>query len=226
MFTGILNKKRASKLYKTLLKKEGLCFDIGANMGYKSSILLSLNHPVIAFEPQEICYSTLLKLKVKYPGLEIQKLAVGAENSELDLLIGNHVEIATLSPKFKSYFTTDTTYWNQKKRVKVVTLNSQIEIYGIPKFCKIDVEGYEYEVLKNLSYKIPVIEFEFTGGFIKETIECILKLDALGNYNFNYILNEKPEFINKNWMSPQEIITEIKSMNIKNLHGNVFAKLL
>lgn len=226
MFTDILNKRRVSKLYKTLLKKEGFCFDIGANMGTKSSILLSLGYPVIAFEPQESCYNTLLKLKEKYPSFEIQKFAVGAENTELDLLIGNHIEIATLSSKFKSYFTTNTTYWNQKERVKVVTLNSQIEVYGIPEFCKIDVEGYEYEVLKNLSYKIPVIEFEFTGGFIEETIECILKLDALGNYNFNYILNEKPEFIFKNWVSSKEMITEIKSMNIKHLHGNIFAKLL
>ena len=221
-----LKEKRTKMLYKSLLKKEGLCFDIGANMGYKSTVLLSLKHPVVAFEPQENCFSSLLKIKEKNSNFRINKLAIGAENNEQDLLIGNHSEIATLSSKFKSYFTTNTTYWNQKKRVKVVTLNSQIEVYGIPEFCKIDVEGYEYEDLKNLNYKIPVIEFEFTGGFIKETIECIFKLETLGNYNFNYILNEKPEFIFKNWAASKEIITEIKSMNIKNLHGNIFAKLV
>jgi len=209
-----------------MLRKGGLCFDVGANIGCKSSILLSLKYSVVAFEPQEICYSFLLKIKKRYPNFKISNVAIGAENTELDLWIGSHVEIATLSQKFKSYFTTETNHWNQKKLVKVVTLNSQIEIYGIPEFCKIDVEGYEYEVLKNLNYKIPLIEFEFTGGFIEETIQCIYKLSDLGNYKFNYILNEKPELKFINWVSSKEISAKIKSMNTKNLHGNIFAKII
>lgn len=226
MITGILNKKKSTKLYKSLIKKSGLCFDIGANLGFKSKLYLSLSAKVIAFEPQESCYNALMKIKNRYSNFEIYKVAIGSDNTELDLHVGNHIEVATLSKKFKAYFTTNNIYWNHKKRVKVVTLDSQIETFGIPDFCKIDVEGYEYQILKNLTYKIPVIEFEFTGGFIEETIECVLKLDTLGSYNFNYILNEKPEFIFKNWVSSEEIITEIKSMNIKNLHGNIFAKLI
>ncbi|WP_299098577.1 FkbM family methyltransferase [uncultured Winogradskyella sp.] len=220
-----LRRKKSINFYRALIKEKSLCFDIGANIGYKSSILLNLQHHVIGFEPQKNCYYSLLKIQKKHPNFKIKKIAIGAENTELDLFIGSHIEIATLSHKFKSYFTTDNIYWNQKERVKVVTLNSQIEMYGIPDFCKIDAEGYEYEILKNLSYKISIIEFEFTGGFIEETLQCISKFDDLGDYTFNYMLNEKPKLELKNWISAKEMSTEIKAMDIGNLHGNIFAKL-
>ncbi|MDH7913363.1 FkbM family methyltransferase [Winogradskyella sp. SYSU M77433] len=225
-FKKFLHKKKLRRLYKSILKKDSLCFDIGANIGYKSSIFLSLKHTVVAFEPQENCQNALNKLNQEYPDFSIVNMAIGSENATLDLSLGNHIEIATLSNKFKSYFTTDSIYWNKKQPVKVVTLNSQIERYGIPDFCKIDVEGYEYEVLKSLNYKIPLIEFEFTGGFVEETILCLSKLDELGTYKFNYTLNENPIFIRKIWLSAKELKLEINEMNIKNLHGNILAKLI
>lgn len=220
-----IKRKRTIRFYKSLLKENSLCFDIGANIGYKSSVLLDLKHKVVAFEPQEECHKVLTKIQKFNPNFTVSKLAIGSENKEQDMWMGNHIEIATLSNKFKSYFTTDTIFWNQKNRVKVVTLNSQIERYGIPEFCKIDVEGYEYEVLKNLKYKIPLIEFEFTGGFINETMQCITTLSDLSAYSYNLMLNEKPKFVFKNWLSSTVIQSKINGMNIKNLHGNIFAKL-
>ena len=209
-----------------MLEKEGLCFDIGANKGYKSLMLLSLNHKVIAFEPQSNCQDALLKIEKQQPDFKVVKVAIGSDNTELDLFIGNHIEIATLSNKFREYFKTEKTFWNAKERVKVVTLNSQIKSYGLPYFCKIDAEGSEYEILKKLSYKIPVLEFEFTGGFIKETILCIDKIASLGNYKFNYILNENPKWKLEHWMSSTELIEVIKDLKNSNLHGNIFAKII
>ena len=215
--------KKGIHFYKSLIKENSLCFDIGANMGFKSSILLNLKHKVVAFEPQNKCYNALLKIKQKHPDFKVSNVAIGAENTELNLFIGNHIEIATLSQKFKSYFTTKDIFWDQKERVKVVTLNSQIETYGMPEFCKIDAEGYEYEILKNLMYRVPIVEF--TGGFIEETLLCINKFENLGGYFFNYMLNENPKLKLTKWVSAEEMSTEIKSMNIENLHGNIFAKL-
>ncbi|MBD09155.1 MAG: hypothetical protein CMC68_00150 [Flavobacteriaceae bacterium] len=222
----LINSYKSLSFYRKLIGKNDLCFDVGANLGVKSKIYLSLGTKVIAFEPQENCQNALNKLKQQYPNFSIVNIAIGSENGTLDLSLGSHIEIATLSDKFKSYFRTDSIYWNKKQPVKVVTLNSQIERYGIPDFCKIDVEGYEYEVLKNLNYKIPLIEFEFTGGFVEETILCLSKLDELGTYKFNYILNENPIFIHKYWLSAKELKLEINKMNIRNLHGNIFAKLI
>jgi len=44
LFRSVIKKKMFKKFYTSLLEKEGLCFDIGANKGYKSLMLLSLNH--------------------------------------------------------------------------------------------------------------------------------------------------------------------------------------
>ena len=44
----------------------------------------------------------------------------------------------------------------------VTTLDKLIEQYEVPSFIKIDVEGYELEVLKGLTRLVPALSFEFT----------------------------------------------------------------
>jgi len=225
LFDKISKKKKLKKLYKTLSIESVLCFDIGANLGYKSLILLESNNKVVAFEPQTNCQIHLDKISKKNTDFIVEQLAIGSENSESELFIGNHIEIATLSNKFIEHFRNENIYWNQKEQVKIVTLDSQIEKYGIPEFCKIDAEGSEYDILKKLSYRIQIIEFEFTGGFIEETMLCINKISSLGDYKFNYILNEKPELKLEKWVSNQEISSLIKALKPIHLHGNIFAKV-
>jgi hypothetical protein len=45
--------------------------------------------------------------------------------------------------------------------VPVTTLDDTISKLGVPQHCKIDVEGYELEVLKGLSQAIPTPSFEY-----------------------------------------------------------------
>jgi len=71
----------------------------------KSLMLLSLNHKVIAFEPQSNCQDALLKIEKQQPDFKVVKVAIGSDNTELDLFIGNHIEIATLSNKFILWLT-------------------------------------------------------------------------------------------------------------------------
>jgi hypothetical protein len=65
--------------------------------------------------------------------------------------------------------------WQKSSKVQVTTLNQLIKDYGNPSFCKIDVEGYEYKVLKGLSEPIKTISFEFTPTktFISSAINTI-----------------------------------------------------
>lgn len=225
LFDKYFKKKALKKRYKSLAITHDLCFDIGANLGYKSLILLKLKNKVIAFEPQTSCQIELEKIANKHSNFLCEKIAIGAENLESELHIGNHIEIATLSNKFIEHFKNEKIYWHEKEKVTIKTLDSQIIKYGLPKFCKIDAEGYEYEILKNLTYKIPIIEFEFTGGFINETLLCIEKISSLGDYTFNYILNENPKLELKQWLCKNEISAIIKSLKTTNLHGNIFARI-
>jgi len=211
------------RFYAQLINATDLCFDIGANKGVKSKLFLSLGAKVIAFEPQSACAVYLDK--IEHPNFQYYKYAVGSNNETKELKLGSHIEVATFSNKFIDYFSNDSLSWNQAEKVTVKRLNWLIEKYGTPNYCKIDVEGYELEILSNLTYIIPLIEFEFTGGFIANTIKIIELLDTSNTvYNFN--LNEKPKFILKEWVSKDKMISVFKNLSIDRLHGNIFVKNL
>jgi FkbM family methyltransferase len=209
--------------YSKFNLKNKLCFDIGANIGYKSSIFASLNAKVIAFEPQSNCIPFLEKIKTKYPNFIYEKIAIGDLEKSTELHIGNHIEIATLSKSFIDFYQTKENNWNTKEIVNVSTLNKMIELYGIPYYCKIDTEGYEWQILNSLSYSIPLIEFEFTEGFFDDTLKIIALFDE-NLVTFNYILNENTTFKLKNWANKKEIILQLKLLPKNRLHGNLFIK--
>jgi len=209
------------KFYSYLINKNDLCFDIGANKGLKSKLFLSLGARVIAFEPQSSCEKYLQKIKHK--NFKYFSIAVGAKDEIKDLNIANHIEVATFSNEFIDYFKNDTLYWNYSEKVEVKKLDTLIDEHGIPDFCKIDVEGYELEILSNLNHNIPIIEFEFTGGFIPNTIKIIELLNKNDTF-YNYNLNEFPKFELKKWVKADEIVTIINNLPINRLHGNIFIK--
>ncbi len=217
LLSNYLNKK----FYSNLINKKDLCFDIGANKGFKSKLFLSLEANVIAFEPQTSCTKYLKRIKDEK--FKYLSLAVGSKDETKALNIANHIEVATFSIEFIDYFKNDTLKWNKIEEVEVKKLDTLIKEYGIPDFCKIDVEGYEFEILSNLSYKIPIIEFEFTGGFISNTIEIIKLLNKSNTY-FNYNLNEYPKFELKEWVNAKRMISIINELPINRLHGNIFVK--
>jgi FkbM family methyltransferase len=211
------------KFYAQLIHKNDLCFDIGANIGKKSKLFLYLGAKVTAFEPQTACHSALNQIQKSNENFEFYPFAIGAANEEKELFLATHSEVATLSPAFMDYFRTKDIFWPKKEIVQVKTLNTIIENHGLPNYCKIDVESYEFEVLNQLAYTIPVIEFEFTGGFIHDTIKILNGMND-DKKRFNYIRNEKLKFQLKNWVSCEEMKTIILSLETDKLHGNIFVK--
>lgn len=209
--------------YAKLIKKGDLCFDIGANLGKKSLLMLAAGGKVIAFEPQSSCSKNLVDLQKKYPDFEFHPFAVGSQNETKKLHLSAYSEIATLSENFIDNYTTAAVYWSGFEMVEVKSLDYLIETYGKPNYCKIDVEGYEFEILSHLHHTIPLIEFEFTEKFLEDTIKIIDGL-ADDKTTFNYILNEHLKFQLKNWVTATEIKTIIIQLSTKNLHGNLFVK--
>lgn len=223
LITQFIRNYRGKKFYSKLIYKDALCFDIGANLGTKSKLFLASGANVIAFEPQSICLGALSEIKTKNPKFDFYPYAIGGNNTQAELHLANNIEVATLSEDFIDYFKCEQIYWNNKESVTVKSLDYIIQQYGIPDFCKIDVEGFEYEILSNLNYKIPIIEFEFTGGFIENTLKIIDFLNK-DNTFFNFILNENLKFCLNKWVNGKEMKTIIKSLNTHKLHGNIFVK--
>jgi len=137
--------------------------DIGANIGYFSLLGASLVGPtgqVISFEP--ISYvADQLKMSVRanhYENVKINNMALGAKPSvmELEIMPGN-VGGSSLVKNIRS---------GQTESVQVSTLDQELAYFEDIRLIKIDVEGYEYEVLLGAQETIkkykPTIILEFS----------------------------------------------------------------
>ena len=71
--------------------------------------------------------------------------------------------------------------------VPTVTLDTLIKTYGNPEFIKIDVEGYEFEVLSGLTTKQQIIAFEWTEEFKEKLLQCVEYLYKLGYKQFGMV---------------------------------------
>ncbi len=77
------------------------------------------------------------------------------ENNEAyNSLNRKHIETTTTSRGIANLETV------KCQKVKVEVLENFIHKFGTPKYIKIDVEGYELEVLKGLQTAVPLLSFE------------------------------------------------------------------
>lgn len=112
------------------------------------------------------------------------------------------------------------------KQVSTTTLDTLISLYGRPAFCKIDVEGFEEQVLRGLTRPISLISFEFTREFFDDAKNCINYLLSIGRFKFNCSLGESMNLLFTDWVEPDELYEKVDSLDDEFLWGDVYAKLL
>ena len=221
------------KFFSQFIKKGNLCFDIGANNGSLTEIFIKLGGKVIAVEPQK---ENLLVMQKKFKNntnvILVQK-ALAEKDGQGELLVCNHNDCSTLSKDWVSAVTgsgrlpTDQVKWQETQPVEFITLDSLIQQFGMPDFCKIDVEGYEYHVLKGLSQPINSLSFEFTPEFLDPSINCIKHLGELGEFEFNYSVMKTLKFVLPQWVSAKEMSNILLNTSFKistGPAGDVYAR--
>jgi FkbM family methyltransferase len=212
--------------YRQFVGPSGLFFDIGANVGARTKLFTRLNLKVVSVEPQSQCVAVLRQKFSGNPNVIIEHCGVGSEAGSLELNIcSKSTVLSSFSTKWQSGRFKDFVF-DQKETVKIIKFDTLIEKYGLPDFCKIDVEGYELEVLSGLSHKVPCLNFEFVSEFIADTEKIMTRLCDLGFTQFNFTEGEKLNFASKEWLSATELLRQIKSKITKNsdLWGDVYAR--
>ncbi len=222
------NEKRRL-FYSQFIHKGDLCFDVGANTGNRVSPLLQLGAKIIAFEPQGSCIKIL---KWKFGNkITVVPQALGAKEGSTNLYVSNFSGLSSLSPEWIDSVK-DTRFknfeWSETQNVEVNTLDNAIKTYGIPKFIKIDVEGYEPNVLKGLTSSINLISFEYaTPEQTENVIKCVKLIIAINqDVMFNYSVGESMQLTLNNWISGNEMLELVtKQSFIDTDFGDVYAKM-
>jgi FkbM family methyltransferase len=172
-----------------------LVFDVGANMGDYVDVLLRIGAKVCAVEPNSFCVDEIKSLYGNNPNLVIIDYALGSSEGEGTMYLGGSGmhNVSTMSEEWKEKAQTrpglNKAGWDNQIKVEIKTLDHLIAAYGVPKFCKIDVEGFEYEVLKGLNQPLPMISLEYTPWRMEPSILCIDHLSNLGSCEFNITMN-------------------------------------
>lgn len=217
------------KFYSQYVFKDALCFDIGANVGNRVSVFLSLQSKVIAVEPQPQCCYTLNSLYSQNKNFTLIPMALGSQEGITDMMICDASTISSLSKewidKVKQSGRFANHNWYATQKVQLTTIDNLIIKYGVPSFIKIDVEGYEYEVIKGMTHKCNVLSLEFTPEYIESTFNCIQWCAKLGKIKLNYCVGENMKFELNEWIDADKMIHILQSFKNDNiLFGDVYIK--
>jgi FkbM family methyltransferase len=226
------HRNRMLGFYRQFVRPGDLCFDIGANLGSRVDVFLHLGATVIAVEPQLHCVDYL---RMRY-GRNRRVIVVGegldeAEGEQTLHMNSNDSPTASMSPtriaaiaqsrKFSDYA------WDRAEVVRVTTLDKLIAIHGRPLFCKIDVEGFEYQVLKGLTQPIQALSYEYTTDFIQPALDCVTYLSRLDNYMFNLSHLESMQLVLSDWVDANRMYQILDSMPQNHpSSGDVYARRL
>jgi len=221
--------EKTVSFFSQFIRKNNLCFDIGANVGDITLALNALGSKVVAIEPVNSAFFKLKKNFFNLKNIKTINFAIGNKESESTITVCEDDTLSSMSKeyikKMVSIKELSNLEWNQRQKVKVTTIDKLIQKYGIPNYIKIDVEGYEWEVLRGLSTPINLISFEFNTYLLNAFENCTKLLSKLGHYEYNYEIREKKNLILPRWVEKKQIEKIILSVDKGILFGNIYARL-
>ncbi len=213
--------------YSQFVRKGDLCFDIGANLGDRTEVFLALGATSVAVEPQDYCVRRLRKKFRKSQQVFVVPKAVGDREGTAEMMVSNFHALSSLSNEWvnsvKAGHRLGVYTWDGRVTVPLTTLKILIEEYGRPTFCKIDVEGFELQVLKTLSEPIDILSFEYNPEFTEAAIRCVHLLSGIRMDRFNYSVGESMSFALDRWITSREMCDTLASLPESMIYGDVYA---
>lgn len=231
IFDRRLLEERSKELafYRDLLtgfRQGQLVFDVGANCGGKADVFLRLGAKVLAVEPdlanQEILRRKFHHFRISKKPVEIVGKALSDRNAtETMWVAAPGSALNTLSQKWVNSLAVDaerfgeTIDFRQKREVHTTTLDDLMKSHGMPYYVKIDVEGYEANVLRGLKRPVPFLSFEVNlPDFRAEGLECISMLGKISpEGRFNYAVTCKSGLALSEWLTAEQFAEAFKKIS-------------
>ncbi len=217
------------RFYRGLVSPGDLVFDVGAHVGSRARALRAAGARVVAFEPQPLFARFLAATLPR--DIVLEQAALGAQEAEAEMVVssrhptvsslrGSLAQEAAAMPGFEHV------RWDRRARVQVTSLDAAIARHGRPVLVKIDVEGFEPEVLSGLSAPVALVSVEYLPSLPEVGLKSIIMLSALGHYEFNAVAGEDGRFLWPDWRSEAEIRAWLAALPPEGGSGDIYARLV
>ena len=195
----------ALAFYRAMVPPGALVFDLGANVGDISEPLLRVGARVVAVEPQPECLAELRARCGAYPGFVALPAVVGRAPGVATLHLRAHHGASSLRRDWMgdAVSTLDT---------PMVTLAALIARYGVPAYCKVDVEGSEEDVFATLPHPLPLVSFEYVDAALDRAAACLELLAPGGGAEANLAATAPPRFLLPEWLPPDELLRRLPGL--------------
>lgn len=222
--------RRDRAFYSRFVGSGDLVYDIGAHVGNRLRVLRQLGATVVAVEPQPLCADLLQRLYGRDPKVHLVREGVAAAPGQAALHISRRTPtVTTLATDWMEEVRAADSFaavsWDERVTISLTTLDALIARFGTPAFCKIDVEGFELAVLQGLSQALPLLSFEYIPAARGAAQACIERLQALGDYRYNWSLGESQRLASSRWLLPQEVSGRLESLDVNDPSGDLYARL-
>ena len=220
--------RRSRRLYSGLLRPGDLVFDVGAHVGTRTRVMRRCGARVVAFEPQPAFARFLRRF---LPGdVVLVEAALGPSEARAEMALSSrHPTVSSLRsslpveagamPGFEHV------RWDARAEVHVTSLDRMIAEHGLPRYIKIDVEGFEPEVLSGLTQPVPLISVEYLPGLPEVSQRAVGMIAALGDYEFNVVQGENAAFEWSEWRDLRDLRAWLAGRAPGAGSGDIYARL-
>lgn len=199
------------RLYAPFVSPGDLVFDVGAHLGDRTAAFSALGAEVVALEPQPRVVRWLRRLVGHRRGVRIVEEAVGPRPGTARLAVSRLTPtVSTVSPAWREDMVERNAgfrgvRWDHHVEIPMTTLDELIRRFGVPAFCKLDIEGYEADALDGLEHPVQALSFEFVRGGLGVAVRCVHRLESLARYEYNAVAGEGRSFLFPDWVSAEAL---------------------
>lgn len=212
------------ELLRDLVTPDDLCFDVGANIGDYTASLLAVGARVIAVDPQPSAIKELRARFYRNDRIVVEPVALGDREGKARFFVRDHHGASSFLENWGGG------RYRETLELPIRTIESLIKTYGVPSYVKLDVEGYELQVVLGLKSKVNLISVEYflTDENCASKLEIIEILEKFGTLSFNLVQEGADAFFWPKFVSSEtfhSVFPQQLRLASSAFYGDIFVRI-